>query len=119
MVDRGNNLVLPVGPCSTELTESQASFAPPKIKKVLRKLRLQYSRTFLIRMVMQPLEQIAWNSFYGRNSLPNTTDRPPPKWIWVRIARSTTTSSARMCHRKTKRPRKFWSTSIHFTALLP
>ncbi|XP_017125466.1 uncharacterized protein LOC108144836 [Drosophila elegans] len=35
MVDRGNNLVLPVGPCIAELTESKASFAPPKIKKVL------------------------------------------------------------------------------------
>ncbi|XP_017019898.1 uncharacterized protein [Drosophila kikkawai] len=35
MVDRGNNFVLPVGPCSTELTESQTSFGPPKIKKVL------------------------------------------------------------------------------------
>ncbi|XP_020800535.1 uncharacterized protein LOC110177906 [Drosophila serrata] len=35
MVDRGNNFVLPVGPCSTELTESQTSFGPPKIKKIL------------------------------------------------------------------------------------
>ncbi|XP_017077567.1 uncharacterized protein LOC108112256 [Drosophila eugracilis] len=35
MVDRGNNAVLPFGPCSTELTESQVSFAAPKIKKVL------------------------------------------------------------------------------------
>ncbi|KAH8402494.1 hypothetical protein KR009_012392 [Drosophila setifemur] len=35
MVDRGNNLVLPVGPCSTEATETQMSFCPPKIKKVV------------------------------------------------------------------------------------
>lgn len=37
MVDRGNNLVLPVGPCLAEATETQTSFGPPKIKKVLRK----------------------------------------------------------------------------------
>lgn len=36
MVDRGNNFVLPVGPCSAEPTESQVSYGPPKIKKVLR-----------------------------------------------------------------------------------
>ncbi|EDV36970.1 uncharacterized protein Dana_GF13224 [Drosophila ananassae] len=35
MVDRGKNLVLPVGPCLAEATETQTSFGPPKIKKIL------------------------------------------------------------------------------------
>ncbi|KAH8391333.1 hypothetical protein KR200_000189 [Drosophila serrata] len=71
MVDRGNNFVLPVGPCSTELTESQTSFGPPKIKKILRKFLVQLNQDNIDSFTDIPatranrMEQFLWQELFA------------------------------------------------------
>ncbi|KAH8316692.1 hypothetical protein KR067_013530 [Drosophila pandora] len=73
MVDRGKNLVLPVGPCLAEATETQTSFGPPKIKKILRKFVhiLGPGVQTLLNLFSNPatranrMEQFLWQEFFN------------------------------------------------------